>query len=110
MARWPIQYSNINGLPRIRSRKVTVTTDTVDYGFRPDWDLNAFSGLLLVYLTDLPEGTTETLPVRFIMAGNTQNVTLAGGTNATVANFPNPGVFLVFYDRIDNILQLIGQI
>jgi hypothetical protein len=44
------------------------------------------------------------------MAGNTQNVTLAGGTNATVANFPNPGVFLVFYDRIDNILQLIGQI
>jgi hypothetical protein len=110
MARFPYQYSNINGLPRIRSRKVTVGTETVDYGFRPDWDLNAFSGLLLVYLTDLPEGTTETLPVRFIMAGNTQNVTLAGGTNATVANFPNPGVFLVFYDRIDNILQLIGQI
>ena len=110
MARWPFQYSNINGVPRIKSRKVTVGTETVDYGFRPDWDLNAFSGLLLVYLTDLPEGTTETLPVRFIMAGNTQNVTLAGGTNATVANFPNPGVFLVFYDRIDNILQLIGQI
>jgi hypothetical protein len=110
MARFPYQYSNINGLPRIKSRKVTVGTETVDYGFRPDWDLNAFSGLLLVYLTDLPEGTTETLPVRFIMAGNTQNVTLAGGTNATVANFPNPGVFLVFYDRIDNILQLIGQI
>ena len=62
------------------------------------------------YLTDLPEGTTETLPVRFVMAGNTVNVTLAGGANATVANFPNPGVFLVFYDRIDNILQLIGQI
>jgi len=110
MAKFPYQYSNINGLPRIRSRRVTVGTETVDYGFRPDWDLNAFSGLLLVYLTDLPEGTTETLPVRFIMAGNTQNVTLAGGTNATVANFPNPGVFLVFYDRIDNILQLIGQI
>lgn len=110
MARFPFQYSNINGIPRIRSRKVTVSTDTVDYGFNPDWDRNPFSGLLLVYLTDLPEGTTETLPVRFIMAGNTQNVTLAGGANATVANFPNPGVFLVFYDRVDNILQLIGQI
>ena len=110
MARWPFQYSNINGVPRIKSRKVTVGTETVDYGFRPDWDTNSYSGLLLVYLTDLPEGTTETLPVRFIMAGNTQNVTLAGGENATVANFPNPGVFLVFYDRIDNILQLIGQI
>ena len=108
MAKFPYQYSNINGIPRIKSRKVTVGTETVDYGFRPDWDLNAFSGLLLVYLTDLPEGTTETLPVRFNMAGNTLNVTLAGGTNATVADLPNPGVFLVFYDRIDNILQLIG--
>lgn len=110
MARFPFQYSNINGVPRIKSRKVTVSTDTVDYGFNPDWDRNPFSGLLLVYLTDLPEGTTETLPVRFVMAGNTVNVTLAGGTNATVANLPNPGVFLVFYDRVDNMLQLIGQI
>ena len=108
MAKFPYQYSNINGLPRIRSRKVTVNTDTVDYGSNPDWDRNAFSGLLLIYLTDLPTGTTDTLPVRFIMAGNTQQVTLAGGANATVADLPNPGVFLVFYDRVDNILQVIG--
>lgn len=108
MARFPQQYSNINGIPRIKSRGVTVTAETVDYKFNPDWDRNPFSGLLLVYLTDLPEGTTDTLPVRFIMAGNTQNVTLAGGANATVANFSNPGIFLVFYDRVDNILQLIG--
>ena len=108
MARFPQQYSNINGLPRIKARRVTVNTDTVDYGFNPDWDRNPFSGILIVYLTDLPEGTTTTLPVRFNMAGNTLNVTLAGGTNATVADLPNPGVFLVFYDRIDNILQLIG--
>lgn len=108
MARFPYQYSNINGIPRIKARRVTVNTDTVDFGFNPDWDRNPFSGILIVYLTDLPEGTTETLPVRFNMAGNTLNVTLAGGTNATVADLPNPGVFLVFYDRIDNILQLIG--
>lgn len=108
MAKFPQQYSNINGIPRLKSRKVTVNTDTVDYGFNPDWDRNAFSGLLLIYLTDLPTGTTDTLPVRFVMAGNTQQVTLAGGANATVADLPNPGVFLVFYDRVDNILQVIG--
>lgn len=107
MARFPYQYSNINGIPRVKSRKVTVNADTVDYGFNPDWDRNPFSGLLLVYLTDLPVGTTATLPVRFNMAGNTTNVTVAGGDNATVADLPNPGVFLVFYDRIDNILQLV---
>lgn len=108
MARFPFQYSNINGIPNIKSRKVTVGTETVDFGFNPDWDRNPFRGLLLVYLVDLPEGTTTTLPVRFIMAGNTVNLTLAGGENATVADVPNPGVFLVFYDRVDNILQLIG--
>lgn len=108
MARFPQQYSNINGIPRIKSRGVTVTTETVDYRFNPDWDRNPFSGLLLVYLTDLPDGTTDTLPVRFIMAGNTTNVTSAGGENVTVADLPNPGVFLVFYDRVDNMLQLIG--
>ena len=108
MAQFPYQYSNINGIPNIKSRRVTVGTETVDFGFNPDWDKNPFRGLLLVYLTDLPEGTTTTLPVRFVMAGNTVNLTLAGGENATVADVPNPGVFLVFYDRIDNILQLIS--
>ena len=107
MAFFPRQYSNINGLPNIKSRKVTVTTDTVNFMFNPDWDRNPFRGLVLVYLVDLPEGTTETLPVTFTMAGNTMNLTLPGGENATVADVPNPGVFLVFYDRIDNMLQLI---
>lgn len=108
MAKFPQQYSNINGIPRIKSRGVTVNTETVDYKFNPDWDRNPFSGLLLVYLIDLPAGTTATLPVRFVMAGNTVNVTVAGGDNATVEDLPNPGVFLVFYDRVDNILQLIS--
>lgn len=108
MARFPQQYSNINGIPRIKSRGVTVGTEFVDYKFNPDWDRNPFSGLLLMYLTDIPDGTTDTLPVRFVMAGNTMPVTLAGGAAATVADLPNPGVFLVFYDRVDNILQLIG--
>lgn len=108
MAKFPYQYSNINGIPKLKSRKVTVGTTSVDYVFRPDWDRNPFSGLLLIYLVDLPEGTTDTLPVTFNMAGNTMSVTLAGGESATVADLPNPGVFLVFYDRIDNILQLIG--
>lgn len=107
MARFPQQYSNINGLPNIKSRRVTVNTDTVNFMFNPDWDRNPFRGLIIVYLVDLPEGTTDTLPVTFTMAGNTVNLTVAGGANATVADVPNPGIFVVFYDRIDNILQLV---
>ena len=108
MARFPYQYSNINGVPNIKSRKVTVGTDSVDFGFFPDWDRNPFRGILAVYLTEVPDGTTTTLPVRFSMAGNTVNLTVAGGDKATIADVPTPGIFLVFYDRVDNVLQLIG--
>jgi hypothetical protein len=81
----------------------------VDFLFRPDFDRNPFRGLLLIYLSEeIPEGTTTTLPVRFTMAGQTENVTLAGGANLTVADIESPGVYLVYYDRFSNILQLIN--
>lgn len=107
MATFPFQYANINGIPTIKARKVTVTETEVTFLFRPDWDRNPFRGLLLVNLPEIPEGTSDTLPVQFTMAGNTMPLTLPGGTQATVADVPIPGIFLVFYDRIDNILQLI---
>lgn len=108
MARFPFQYVNINGVPTIQSRKVTVSTTSVDFLFRPDWDVNPFRGLILVYLSEeIPEGTTTTLPIRFTMAGNTQNVTVAGGDNLTVADLVGTGVYLFYYDRFSNILQKI---
>ena len=110
MARWPFQYTNINGIPAIQSRGVKVSDTSVNFQFRPDWDRNPFRGLILVYLSDaIPEGTTATLPITFTMAGNTESVTLAGGANWTVADVTGEGVYLVYYDRLTNTLQLIGQ-
>lgn len=109
MAKFPLQYVNLNGIPTLQSRRINVTADTVDFGFNPDWDRNPFRGLLLIYLSEeIPTGTTATLPIRFVMAGNTSNVTVAGGENLTVADIATPGVYLVYYDRFANILQLIG--
>ena len=109
MARFPFQYVNINGIPTIESRSVTVNADTVDFKFNPDWDRRPFRGLLLVYLSEaIPEGTTTTLPIRFSMAGTTSNVTVAGGGNLTVADLPGVGVYLVYYDRMTDTLQLLN--
>ena len=108
MARWPFQYTNINGIPTIQTKTVKVNTDTVNFGFRPDWDRNPFRGLILVYLSEeIPEGTTTTLPITFTMAGNTSNVTLPDGNNLTVADVNTGSVYLVYYDRLSNILQVI---
>ena len=106
MARFPYQYANINGIPCIEARRITVTDTSVDFTFNPDWDRNPFRGLLLVYLPDaIPTGTTGTLPIRFTMAGNTSAVTVQGGAAWTAADVPGTGVYLFYYDRITNVLQ-----
>lgn len=109
MATFPYQYVNINGIPTIKSQSVTVSETSVDFKFRPDFDRRPFRGLILVYLSEeIPTGTTTTLPIRFSMAGTTSNVTLAGGDNLTVADLLGVGVYLLYYDRMADTLQLIG--
>jgi hypothetical protein len=108
MAKFPYQYIALNGIPTLEVRRITVSETSVDFQFRPDFDSNPFRGLLLIYVPEaIPTGTTDTLPIRFSMAGNTQNVTTAGGTDLTVADFEGVGVYLVYYDRYANVLQLI---
>lgn len=109
MATWPFQYVNIRGIPSIQSRNVVVSETSVDFKFNPDWNDRPFRGLLLVYLADaIPEGTTTTLPIRFSMAGTTSNVTVAGGDNLTVADLPGVGIYLLYYDRLADVLQLLN--
>lgn len=109
MARWPFQYVNINGIPTVESRGITVSDTSVDFRFNPDWDRRPFRGLILVYLSEeIPTGTTATLPIRFSMAGTSSNVTLPGGANWTVADVPANSVFLFYYDRNMDLLQLLS--
>ena len=42
------------------------------------------------------------------MAGTTSNVTVAGGDNLTVADLPGVGVYLLYFDRYSDILQLLN--
>ena len=89
MARFPFQYININGIPTLEVRRINVTETSVDFQFRPDFDGTPFRGLLLIYVPEaIPEGTTTTLPVTFTMAGNTANLTEAGGANVTIVDLP----------------------
>ena len=109
MAVWPYQYVNQRGIPTIKAQSVTVSETSVDFKFNPDWNSRPFRGLLLVHLADeIPAATTATLPIRFSMAGTTSNVTVAGGANLTVADLPGVGVYLFYYDRFSDILQLLN--
>ena len=111
MAKFPFQYCNINGLPTIKTQTVVVSDTAVTFKFAPDFDGRPFRGLILVYISEaIPTGTTTTLPVQFSMAGTTSNVTVAGGANVTVADLPGIGIYLVYFDRWADTLQLIGSL
>ena len=111
MAKFPWQYTNINGIPTIKTQTVVVSDTAVTFKFAPDFDGRPFRGLILVYISEaIPDGTTATLPIQFSMAGTTSTVTLAGGTNVTVADLPGVGIYLVYFDRWADTLQLIGSL
>ena len=111
MARFPYQYINVNGIPTIKTQAVVVSDTAVTYKFAPDFDGRPFRGLILVYISEpIPEGTTTTLPVQFSMAGTTSNVTTAGGANVTVADLPGVGIYLVYFDRSADTLQVLNVI
>ena len=111
MARFPYQYCNINGLPTIKTQTVSVSDTAVTFKFAPDFDGRPFRGLILVYISEaIPTGTTTTLPIQFSMAGTTSNVTVAGGATVTVADLPGVGIYLVYFDRWADTLQLIGSL
>ena len=109
MAIYPYQYINKMGIPTIKSTGVSVGTDVVTFNFNADTAFgNPFRGLLLVYLADaIPSGTTTTLTIRFTSTAGTQAVTVPGGGSWTVADITGTGVFLVYYDRRANTLQVV---
>ena len=110
MAFFPYQYINVRGIPTIKTQTVVVSDTAVTFKFAPDFDGRPFRGLILVYISEaVPTGTTTTLPVQFSMAGTTSTVTFAGGANVTVADLPGIGIYLVYFDRWADTLQLIGN-
>ena len=111
MAKFPWQYCNIQGIPTIKTQTVVVSDTAVTFKFAPDFDGRPFRGLILVYISEaIPTGTTTTLPIQFSMAGVTSNVTVAGGATVTVADLPGVGIYLVYFDRWADTLQLIGSL
>ena len=111
MAKFPYQYVNINGIPTIKTQSVSVSDTAVNFKFNPDFDSRPFRGLILVYISEaIPEGTTTTLPIQFSMAGTTSNISVAGGLNLTVADLPGTGIYLLYFDRWADTLQLLSYI
>lgn len=101
--------TNAGGIPYLSVSNVTVGTDTVDLalGFRR---IQPVGYMTIRLATPIPADATTTLPITLTLNGTTRNLTLFDGTQATVADLiGGTGVFTVFNDRFNGILQLISR-
>lgn len=107
----PFYFSNRGGVPKIDVQGVTVTDTNVQFAL----PANAFrflpeNGLVLIRIgVAIPTGTTGTLPVVFTSNDSTQAITDVGAAEVTAADLPSTGVYLFFYDKTGNTMQLLSR-
>jgi hypothetical protein len=106
---YPFNFSNRRGIPMLETTSVTVTDTNVvlnlpNRSFR--W-LNDKGVILLRLNQPIPEGTTGTLPVLFSSNEFTQPLTNIGGAAITAAQITGTGVYIIYYDKDANLMQLM---
>ena len=105
-------YINVNqaGIPALSSTAVTVTATDVRFDFRNHRNVGRpFAGVIAVRLAQaIPAGTTTTLPIVFTTeSGNPATITTASGDNVTAADITGNGVYLVWVNTQDGVVQLL---
>ena len=103
--------TNQGGIPYLRTTNTTVGTASVDFALGSFRRPLPLAGYFTVRVTDaIPTGTTATLPITLTRNGTTRALTLFDGTPVTVAELiGGTGVFTVFNDAENGILQLISR-
>ena len=105
---YPFNFANRNGIPMIESGNVTTDTTNVIINIpnRAFRFLNG-TGLILFRLNTAIPTDGEALPIFFSSNEFTQPLTLVGGSAAVGSNLPGTGVYLIYYAKNANVMQLI---
>ena len=102
--------TNAGGVPYLTTTNVTVSDTTVDLALGWQRRLAPVGYFTVRLASEIPAGTTATLPVTLSLNGVTRALTLFDGTAVTVADLiGGTGVFLVFNDRFNNLLVLMSR-
>ena len=108
---FPNTFSNIRGIPMIASISVEVTATNVVIGIpKRAFRGLADSGIVAFRLNQEIPTAGDTLPV--ILSSNefTQTLTVVGGASATGAQISSVGIYLIWYDKCANTMQLMTTI
>ena len=104
---YPFNFANKMGIPMIESSSVNVTDTNVVINI-PNRAFRFLSGTGLILFRLNTEITNTTLPILFSSNEFTQPLTLVGGTAATEEQLEGTGIYLIYYAKDCNLMQLIG--
>lgn len=109
---FPLNFVNRNGIPLIEGNSIEVTdTNVIVTIARSSFRWLNQKGVILFRLNQEIPAEGDTLPVTLSWTGRnetfTQPITTVGGEAATGADFAGTGVYLVYYDKDANLLQLL---
>lgn len=105
---FPVNFSNVRGIPMIASTSVEVTATNVVIGIpRRAFRGLADSGIFAFRLTQEIPASGAALDVVFSSADFLQTLTVVGGTAATGAQVTPAGVYLIWYDKCASTMQLL---
>lgn len=103
--------TNVNGIPALKSLSVDVTSTDVRFDFNNHRNIGSpYRGYITFYLAQsIPTGTTTTLPIVFTSGGaNPQPLMTYNGAAVTVGDLQGTGIYLAWFERDTNTLQLIS--
>lgn len=103
---YPFNFANRNGIPMLESTSVETNTTNVIINI-PNRAFRFLNGTGLILFRLNTEIADATLPILFSSNEFTQPLTLIGGTAATGSDFSAVGVYLIYYDKNSNLMQLI---
>ena len=106
---YPFNFANRNGIPMLESSSVSVTDTNVVINI-PNRAFRFLNGTGIILFRLNTEITNTTLPIIFSSNNFTQPLTIVGGDAATGTNIAGVGVYIIYYDKNANLMQLCSQL
>lgn len=109
---YPYSIVNQHGTSFVESFAITFKQNTsVIFTFNNHAFANpSFRGAILVKINQPIPAAATNEPILFESNGITQNVKKYGGNNFLASDFGGTGVYLCFFDKHDNTLQIISAL
>lgn len=108
-----VKFANQRGIPCVESIAVNVGTDAVKFVFANHENLGYnYQGLILVRIQQPFTQPSTAVKVQFVtegVANSEQTLKNLDDADLTTADFHKTGIYMFFYDRPTNKLQLVSR-